>query len=281
MVGEFVGQMVEIAASDLAVLRAAAAHDEQVREMEREVTEAKADWEKAKDRSLAAKKRYDELVNDLRDFIAEAPDPQLNLFDQPVTRAVVANNSDAQDSSPDVDWRDRPIADTGLSDKMLDKLREIGIHNLGQAETFRVGQVAGYPGGARDIAGWGAKKVSDFENALLGLMPADASDLAPETGPDEVDLVEDDPAKPEVSQSEIDTVVEPEIEAEEKVRIRIKANVPGMEPFGFITGAEFDAELDATGMAIVVVDGENMVLQDNEYETVTAADEPSELAETA
>lgn len=263
--------VVQIDAGELAGLRAAAEHDDQVRELERDVTAAKAEWDKLKDSSLAAKKHYDQLVNELRELIAQPPDPQMKLFHEPRVASVAIHSPDEPHPGTVVagSWKDRPIEDLGISEKMIEKLREIGVSNLGQAEKLRIGQVPGYENGGASVPGWGAKKVAAFEEALLALIPVDASGQIDDVPEDQVDVVEAAPVADDVLQAEIDTVTEPEPPVGPPTkRIRLTADIEGMEEAGYVKGSEWNVTIE--GEIALACDGGNVsfAFAPHEYEII-------------
>jgi hypothetical protein len=250
--------VVEIQDTELASLRSAATHDDQVRALERDVTAAKSEWDSAKDRSLAAKKHYDQLVNELREFIAKGPEVQLSLFDTPMPKIVVENPRA---------WAEKSIDDLSFSKKIKEKLHEIGVHTVGQCVTLRAGKVAGYENGAADIAGWGAKKVAEFEDAVIANSPVDAAGMMGDDGSDcDVDIVEAEP--------EAETVPEDDTEGGIRIhdqpamaRVRLVGDLEGMEADGCVAGAEFDAIVEVAG-AVIVLGGSEYILSDSEYVVV-------------
>lgn len=254
--------LVEIQETELASLRSAATHDDQVRALERDVTSAKSEWDSAKDRSLAAKKHYDQLVNELREFIAKGPELQMSLFDSPMPKVVVENPRA---------WAEKSIDDLDIAKKLKDKLHEIGVHTVGQAVTFRAGKVAGYENGAADIAGWGAKKVAEFEDAVIANSPIDAAGMMGAEDPADVDIVEAEPEQdPDEAEGE-DAPAELRVHQESPTaRVRLVGDIEGMVDEGFVAGAEFDATIEVGG-AVVQVGDADYIFSDNEYVVVQAA----------
>jgi hypothetical protein len=247
-------EVVEIRKTDLEVLRLAKTHDDKTRELEREVTIAKGDWDEAKDASLAAKKHYDKLVNELRSFIAEGPGKQMTL--PGLTTAEPTEFSFAKVQS----WQDKSIDCLDIDDKMKDKLREIGVETLGQAMTLKCGKAPGYPNGAADIPRWKSKKAGEFEDALNSVTPNDPAGMIPDAD-DEINVVEDDPQNAPEESSGIRIHAEAELET---VRIKLAHDIKGMEEDGLVTDAEFDAKLEGES-ALVKVGTEEYILSSNEF----------------
>jgi hypothetical protein len=223
-------ETVEIKKTDLEILRLAKSHDDQVREMEREVTIAKGDWDEAKDASLAAKKHYDKLVNELRSYISEGPGKQMSL--PGLTTAQPTEFQFAKVES----WADKSIDCLEIDDKMKAKLREIGVSTLGQAVTLKLGKVSGYPNGAADIPRWKSKKAGEFEDALNAVTPEDPAGMI-EDGQvavvaDETPVEGDEPSGLKLH------------EMTQTVRIRLNHDIEGMTEEGFVAGAEFDAIIE-------------------------------------
>lgn len=253
--------IVEIKKTDLELLRLAKSHDDQVREMEREVTIAKGDWDEAKDASLAAKKHYDKLVNELRSYISEGPGKQMSL-------PGLSTAQPTEFQFPKVEsWADKSIDVLEIDDKMKAKLKEIGVATLGQAVTLKLGKVAGYPNGAADIPRWKSKKAGEFEDALNAVTPSDPAGMIEETD-DECAVVEDE------SPAEQDAQDEPSglkiHEMTQTVRIRLNHDINGMTDEGFVAGAEFDAVIDNGGATAGPSD---TMLSQDEY---TVIQEPAE-----
>jgi len=253
---------VEIRKTDLEVLRLAKAHDDKVRELERDVTLSKADWDAAKDASLAAKKHYDKLVNELRTFIAEGPGKQMSLpglMDTEPTEFVF----------PKVEsWQDKSIDCLAIDDKMKAKLKEIGVSTLGQAVTLKCGKAPGYPNGAADIPRWKSKKAGEFEDALNAVTPVDPAGMNAEPENGEIDIVEDSP-----EESETESPLKIHEEPAAITRIRLNHDIEGMDQDGLVAGAEFEATIEGSN-AFVTVGDEEYILSDSEFTLIT-----SEVAE--
>jgi hypothetical protein len=165
-----------------------------------------------------------------------------------------------------------------ISDKMREKLREIGVTNLGQAERLRIGQVAGYENGAASVPGWGAKKVVAFEEALLALIPVDASKQMDDVPEDVVDVVEGTPEPDHVLQSDVDTVVEPETPiGPPTTRVRLVADIDGMEEAGFVKGSEWAVTIEGDLALTVTDDDQSFAFAQHEY-TVISEESPEPAA---
>jgi hypothetical protein len=246
-------ETVEIRKTELEVLRLAKTHDDQVREMEREVTIAKGDWDEAKDASLAAKKHYDKLVNELRSFIAEGPGKQMSL-----PGLTAAEPTEFQFAKVET-WQDKSIDVLEIDDKMKAKLKEIGVSTLGQAVTLKLGKVAGYPNGAADIPRWKSKKAGEFEDALNKVAPADPAGMIDETD-DESAIVEDEPQQetPElkIHEGELPTA-----------KIKLSHDIEGMTEDGLTAGAVFEAKIEGQS-ALVAIGTDEYILAENEFEIV-------------
>lgn len=256
--------MAEVLIEDtkLARLSAAAKHDEQIIEMERFVTRLKGEWEQAKDASLAAKKAYDKAVNELREKISEGPAPQMGLFDGAATAKPalrIAGLTEGVESDLVDDEEEDPLARSidclNMPQAQKDKLREIGVFSVGQANEFRLGNVKGYEKGAASIPGWGAGKVKKFEDALLAVLPeqGETDELS-----DEVDTVEASVAEP---------VAEEPVQDDNTRRVRLTADVDGMQEVGLVFGAEFDATL-TDNIVTITVDDTPYILEPGEFEYV-------------
>jgi hypothetical protein len=243
-------EIVQIEKTELVGLRLAAEHDDAVRELEREATTAKAAWEDAKDESLAAKKAYDQKMNELRKFIAQGPSSQPSLFG--MATGVAAAPS----------WQDKSIDELPFPVKMAEKLHEIGVHTLGQCETLRAGKVAGFPKGAASVDRWGPKKQTEFEEIVLAAMPLPSGELV---GDDEV--IEDE-AAPEFGDDSESNVEATELkvhagdDSDRIQRIKLTQDITGMEEDGLVAGAEFDAEIIGTGAVVRTADGGEFMVQE-------------------
>lgn len=248
-------ETVEIRKTELEVLRLAKTHDDKVRELERDVTLSKADWDAAKDASLAAKKRYDKLVNELRTFIAEGPGKQMTL--PGLTTAEPTEFEFAKVES----WQDKSIDCLAIDDKMKAKLVEIGVSTLGQAMTLKCGKVPGYPNGAADIPRWKSKKAGEFEDALSAVTPVDPAGMQADPKEGEIDIVEDEPTVAEAEPSGLKIHDEP---ANATIRIKLAHDIEGMDQDGLVAGAEFDATMEGPN-AFVTVGGEDYILSESEF----------------
>lgn len=249
-------ETVEIRKIDLEVLRLAKSHDDKVRELERDVTISKADWDAAKEASLAAKKHYDKLVNELRTFIAEGPGSQMTL------PGLMETKTEEFVFAKVESWQDKSIDCLAIDDKMKAKLNEIGVHTLGQAVTLKCGKAPGYPNGAADIPMWKTKKAGEFEDALNAVTPVDPAGMTADVATGCVDVVDDTPSKETGSQPLKIHEAPPA-----KVRIRLAHDIQGMEQDGLIAGAEFEATVDETGV-YVAIGTEEYILSDNEFSTI-------------
>lgn len=256
--------MAEVLIEDrkLALLSAAAKHDELIIEMERVVSRLKSEWEQAKDASLAAKKAYDKAVNELREKISEGPAPQMGLFDGVATAKPslrIAETNESPDEEFGVEQEEDPLARSidclNMPQAQKDKLREIGVFNVGQANEFRLGNVKGYEKGAASIPGWGAGKCKKFEDALLAVLPeqSETDELS-----DEVDTVEAAVAEP---------IAEESAQDDNTRRVRLTADVDGMQEVGLVFGAEFDATL-TDNIVTITVDDTPYILEPGEFEYV-------------
>ena len=256
---------VMIDATRLAKLSAAAKHDEQIIDMERVVTNLKAKWDQAKDSSLAAKKAYDQAVNELRELISNGPSDQVGLFDGVVDMvtpslkiASIAEESEDVDAESGEDPLLRSIDCLNVPQAMKDKLREVGVFNVGQANEFRLGKVTGFDKGAASIPGWGDGKIKKFEKALLAVLPeqSESEDLG-----DEVDTVE------AVSS---DATEDPASDESPTRRIRLTQDVAGMEDVGMVYGAEFEAKVSSDNIVTIDVDDAPYILEAGEFEYVAS-----------
>lgn len=250
---------------ELATLKQAKSHNEIVRELEREATLAKAAWEDAKDESLAAKKSYDQKMNELRGMIAKGPSPQLSLFGKPTTAALTNESSEPS-------WADTLVSDMQFSEKMKEKLIEIGVKTLGQCETLRAGKVAGFPKGAADVGGWGPKKVTEFEDVVLAAMPIPDTDGAPF----EVDDVIDDEPEAEATDDEASEDESGELKVHDGSdgleEIELTTTIGGMEDEGLVEGAKFSAQIESTGAIVTTASGADFLVSPNEYKVSSMAE---------
>lgn len=255
---------VQIEENELVQLRLAAEHDDAVRELEREATRAKADWEEAKDQALAAKKHYDKLMNELRNFIAKGPSAQPQLFSPGI--------SDSAEPS----WQDKSIDDLPISPKMAEKLREIGVHTLGQCETFRAGKVAGFPEGAASVSGWGPKKQAEFNEAVINAIPLPVGgDEEPAGSPDLVDDAPFDGEEDGEESHELRVHDDSEPVDDGMRDIELTGEVPGwMAEEGLVAGLRTRGMVQPGG-ATVEHKGEQYMLSPNEFRVL----EDSEVAE--
>lgn len=246
-------EVVEIRKTDLEVLRLAKAHDDQVREMEREVTIAKGDWDEAKDASLAAKKHYDKLVNELRSYISEGPGKQMSLPGLSTAEPTAFAFAKVET------WADKSIDCLEIDDKMKAKLREIGVATLGQAVTLKLGKVTGYPNGAADIPRWKSKKAGEFEDALNAVTPSDPAGMIENTD-DESAVVEDEP-QTEATELKIH-------EGELPIaQVKLCHDIEGMVEDGLVAGAVFEAKIEGES-ALVTIGKDEYILSSNEFEIV-------------
>ena len=249
-------EVVEIRKTELEVLRLAKTHDDQVREMEREVTIAKADWDEAKDASLAAKKHYDKLVNELRSFIAEGPGKQMSL--PGLSTAEPTSFQFAKVES----WADKSIDCLEIADAMKAKLKEIGVSTLGQAVTLKLGKVAGYPNGAADIPRWKSKKAGEFEDALNAVTPSDPAGMI--ENPDDESAIVEDEAPAEIQETPELKIHDGELPVKQ---VKLLHDIEGMTDDGLVAGAVFEAKIEGES-ALVAVGKDEYILSSNEFELV-------------
>ena len=258
-------RLIEVPEQELAELKLASEHEQKIREMEREATIAKAVWEDAKDESLAAKKSYDQKMNELRKFIAAGPSPQLSLFG--------GGNAPQAQSTLGIDhpktWADKSVDDLPLSEKMIERLHEIGVHTLGQCETLRAGKVSGFPKGAASVGGWGPKKVAEFEDAVIAAIPLDDALNDADGELSEEDVIEDAPEPVACESDDTGSHLKVHAEDDDKAEIVLTKDIDGMTDEGLVSGARFTAEI-VNGNAIVNAGGQMFQLASSEYEIVPA-----------
>lgn len=96
-------------------------HYQQIRDLNREVKDARAEWQDAKDTASSLKKAYESKNDKLHELISRGPDPQ----------KILPGFTDGADQ-----WRVRPIRDLAISDGIIETLEAEGISSLGDLQRF-------------------------------------------------------------------------------------------------------------------------------------------------
>lgn len=113
---------------------------------ERDVAEAEADYNDAKQAATDAKKRYEGKVDRLRDVIKSANEPLLPFSETEETF--------------DKGWRDVAIDDLDLPTQLVEHLGEKQLHTIGDLSDWTSNKQL------TDIDGVGPAKAEQIENAL-------------------------------------------------------------------------------------------------------------------
>lgn len=293
--------MIEVSEGDLLRLKMVSEHHDEIVRQQKEVARLHDKWQAAKDASLAAKKNYDESVNELRNIIAGGPNPQLSLFSK---------------SAPE-DWKAISVDRLNISTSQRRKLIDAGCDTLGKVQDLRSGMLSDYPDGLSSLKSFGPQVIAKVEAAMLEFMPenddepsdavAEAAALpeipeqpkateaieavqdvvAEASDPLDDDDEDDDPFGTE-SEAEPSAPVAPVASeaadydegfedgpwadgepSTDTVRIRLKCDVARMEHLGLVKGAEFDAEIVGDSAVIKLDGNDDTYLTTAEYEKLT------------
>lgn len=137
-------------------------HYDDILDLNRQVVEARYQYEVKKDRASAAKKELDVLQGELNDLITQGPNPQKEL-------------PFPDDASSTLDWQIVPIDQVlQLTAKQLEKLADAGIRTVGEFEETRSGQRKDYPDGITSIKGVGVATADEWENQMLDWLAENA-----------------------------------------------------------------------------------------------------------
>lgn len=128
----------------------------EIRDKNREIGQARLDWEQKDATAKAAKKRLEALHEAFEKYLTEATE-EMPLFEPPAKPAAAATSPGEDDLS----WRPVPLAELGLAPGMLKKLEEAEIVTIGQLSDF---VQAGSD--LTDIQGIGETKAEAIRNSL-------------------------------------------------------------------------------------------------------------------
>ena len=148
------------------------AHYQRIMQLERKCDELETEYESDKHRAAASKKKWEKAISDLRTCIRKGPDSQREL---PFQEAI------------------------DLTDKQAEKMEEIGVSTVEDFENLRAGNVKGYPGGLRDVQGWGSATVDKLDDAIVDWMTLNARD-EPDASEEVEDPFEGDDQEDELDQ---------------------------------------------------------------------------------
>ena len=146
--------------ANLAALKLAAEHDEQVREKAERVQRKLDDWETAKENASDCKKEYDESVTELLALIRSRVQPTL-FQDLPAEGEAVKADDESW-------WRDKSVEELepyGVSERVAGLLLAAGITNLGDLADYTKPSPTGFMPKLTDIKGIGEKTAEKIEEA--------------------------------------------------------------------------------------------------------------------
>jgi len=112
---------------EIVLLRRRDTHLKEIEVKEYDVDKFFRDWKHQADEALAAKKKYDSTVTELREMIAEGRDPQKRL------PGMSALSTPSGNAKQDESWKKVSVIEgVGATGKMAELLKENGIENMGQ-----------------------------------------------------------------------------------------------------------------------------------------------------
>ena len=298
---------IEVPESELVTLRAKAEHDDKVRAMEREVASKRIDYEVAKNRSLVAKKSFDSAVDELQELIAEAPDSQLKLFPVVGEQEGETNSGPTADwkDQPVSVLGLSPKSTEKLIEIGVHNVGQAVTLKAGRAPGFPNGAADIPRWGAKKVVEFedALAKVSPVDAAdLMGEDDPDDDDYVEAAVAPAADGANDEPAEPaapdgrnarnnrqtmqadepppvdlnagalaEPADDDPGGEPEPGPNDGQEMRVRIVADVEGMEEVGLVQGKEFDAVIEMGMVVIEGTDGGRYSLEASEYEVIDDA----------
>lgn len=156
------GQAEAKSADDSPVHAIELQHLEEIRKLNRELTEATREFESSKADASAKKKFVDELGKRLSYLISRGPEFQQKLLFAASEKSDQAEPVTPPATQPDNSWRNAPVADAlSLTAKQLERLEEAGVRTIGQLEDLRGGD------GLGSIHGFGQATVDKIEDQVL------------------------------------------------------------------------------------------------------------------
>ena len=183
-------------------IRTQMAHLAEIRELNKRIIVARRDHLEAKDEASARKKDHDRLVDELSELIAREPDPQMQLFDDPVNdEPVVESDSGPVDDEPapvDNDaWRDVPLTEAlSLTAKQYERFADHGVKTVGQLEDLRAGE------GILSIPRFGLAMVDKIENQIIDWLTENRDQFGEPTDEPEPEIADGDQAADDASDAD-------------------------------------------------------------------------------
>jgi len=279
--------IVEVGQDELLKLRALAQHHQEIVDQQKTVSRLHDRWLAAKDASLAAKKTYDEAVNELRDCIAEGPDCQLKLFD---TRPI-----------PDQDWSKFPVDRLDLTATLKKKIADAEINTVGRLKDVLASRDPGFPDGLEKVKGFTAIVIAKLDAAVSKFVLDDATaaaksigveeefdglskgdpgnsghsiqeglDEAEETDPFSDQEALDGPWADQIPANQVEALEDSSSASSPQGRVKLTVDVARMESLGFVKGAEFSADMVGDSAVITLESGQEVCLTVNEFIALTA-----------
>lgn len=126
----------------------------EIEDAERDCANAELDWQQAKSAAKCAKDEYDDRVLRLRNLIRAAR----NDANRPLLNPTPAEEQPA--ASPDDAWQKTPLADLGLSPKILEAMEVARLRTVGELADYSRQYML------TDIKGIGPAKAEEIEDAL-------------------------------------------------------------------------------------------------------------------
>ena len=162
-------------------------HYNLIREKARAVRASKAEWKDLDDLTKAAKKRFEAELAELTYLSNRDPREQLAMpFDDAgaMDGATVTVNQQADASFTDDAWQKTPLADLGLSPKILEAMEVARLRTVGELADYSRQYML------TDIKGIGPAKAEEIEDALTKFWaehPEYTAPVAEEEGDEEGD----------------------------------------------------------------------------------------------
>lgn len=141
----------------------------EIEDAERDCANAELDWQQAKSAAKCAKDEYDDRVLRLRSLIRAAR----NDANRPLLNPTPAEE---QPASPDDAWQKTPLADLGLSPKILEAMEVARVRTVGELADYTRQYML------TDIKGIGPAKAEEIEDALTKFWAEHPEYTAPVAG---------------------------------------------------------------------------------------------------